>query len=211
MSSYSRSFLIFCLLLLSSVGCANQPKMKSIDPQEDLYTLLALDSERNMQYQKGFEYYQKLYKIQEKEIYLAKLIEYSFKTKNYTKMEQYAKIALKKYPKKQEYYWHQLIIAIYSQERKDEAILEGKKLILKFQTPLSYELLGNLYFTSQQYKEALQYYESAYSLNQNEKTVPEQIHLPRHAGLYGDWICYPDIRFNHHREPNYSNNLWRIN
>jgi len=171
MSSYNRLIILLSLLLLSSFGCVNQNNIKKNDPQQDLYIMLALDSESNSNYQNSFKFYKKLYDMTHKEYYLKKTIAYSFKLKQFQTMKKLSKTALQQFPKSKEYFWHQLIISLYSLEKTEEAIVEAKKLIKEFQTSKNYELIANIYYISKEYANSLKYYESAYALNQNEKTL----------------------------------------
>lgn len=171
MSSYSRSLILLFILLFSSFGCANQNEITKSNPQEDLYIMLALDSEKNSDYQNSFKFYKKLYSLTQKESYLKKSIEYSFKNKQFEDMNKLSKIALEEFPKNKEYYWHQIVISLHSIGKTEEAITEAKELLKEFQTSQSYELLGNIYYVMKDYKNSLKYYESAYTLNQNQKTL----------------------------------------
>jgi len=171
MSSYSRSLILLFILLFSSVGCANQNEITKSNPEEDLYIMLALDSEKNSDYQNSFKFYKKLYSLTQKESYLKKSIEYSFKNKQFEDMNKLSRIALEKFPKNKEYYWHQIVISLHSIGKTEEAITEAKELLKEFQTSQSYELLGNIYYVMKDYKNSLKYYESAYALNQNQKTL----------------------------------------
>ncbi|MCD4759073.1 MAG: hypothetical protein K8R39_12440 [Arcobacteraceae bacterium] len=171
MSSYSRSLILLFILLFSSFGCANQNEITKSNPQEDLYIMLALDSEKNSDYQNSFKFYKKLYSLTQKESYLKKSIEYSFKNKQFEDMNKLSKIALEEFPKNKEYYWHQIVISLHSMGKTQEAISEAKELLKEFQTSQSYELLGNIYYVIKDYKNSLKYYESAYTLNQNQKTL----------------------------------------
>lgn len=171
MSSYSRLIVFLFILLLSSVGCANPNNITKSSPEEDLFIMLALDSEKTSDYQNSFKFYKKLYTLTQKESYLKKSIEYSFKTKKFEQMNRLSNIALKKFPENKEYFWHQVIVSLHSLGKTKEAIEEAKKLIKEFQTSQSYELIANIYYASKEYATSLQYYESAYTLNQNQKTL----------------------------------------
>ncbi len=171
MSSYSRLVVLLFILLLSSVGCANQNNITKSNPEEDLYIMLALDSEKNSDYKNSFKFYKKLFDLTEKEDYLKKAIEYSFRTEQFEQMYKLSQVALKEFPKSKEYFWRQLILALYSLGKTQDAIDEAKELIKEFQSSQSYELLANIYYTSKEYANSIKYYESAYALNQNQKTL----------------------------------------
>ncbi len=171
MSSYSRLLVLLFILLFSSVGCANQNSVTPNTADEDLYIMLALDSEKTSDYQSSFKFYHKLFKLTKKETYLKKAIHYSFRTEEFKIMETLSQIGLDKFTEEKEYYWHQFIISLHSQKKNKETIVEMKKLLKEFQTSQSYELVGNIYYTNKQYAQSLKYYESAYTLNQNKKTL----------------------------------------
>lgn len=170
MSRYNR-LIVLLFILFSSIGCVNQSNVVKNNPKEDLYIMLALDSERNLDYKNSYKYYKKLYDISHKESYLKKSIIYSFKSKQFQTMHELSNIGLKQFPKNKEYFWDQLVVSLYSLGKKKEVITEAKKLIKEFQTSQSYELLANIYYNFKEYTNSLKYYESAYTLNQNEKTL----------------------------------------
>ena len=122
MSSYSRLVVLLFILLLSSVGCANQNNITKSNPEEDLYIMLALDSEKNSDYKNSFKFYKKLFDLTEKEDYLKKTIEYSFRTEQFEQMYKLSQVALKEFPKSKEYFWRQLILALYSLGKTKKAI-----------------------------------------------------------------------------------------
>ena len=171
MSSYSRLLISLFILLFTSIGCANQNNITKNNPEEDLYIMLALDSEKISDYNNSYTYYKKLFDLTKKEDYLRKSIEYSFRTEQFEQMYKLSRVAIDEFPKSKEYFWHQLILSLYSLGKTPEAISEAKKLIKEFQSSQSYELLANIYYTSKEYANSLKYYESAYALNQNQKTL----------------------------------------
>lgn len=170
MSSYSR-LILFILILLSSIGCANQNNIVKSNPKVDLYIMLALDSEKNSDYKNSFQYYRELYNITKEENYLKKSIEHSFRSKQFQTMNTLSKIGFQEFPKNKEYFWHQIIISLHSLGKEKEAITEAKNLIKEFQTSQSYELIAKIYYASKEYASSLKYYESAYALNQNQTTL----------------------------------------
>ena len=163
MSRYSR-VVFFTLFLFMSTSYATEE-------QEDLFIMLALDSEKEKKPLDSFKYYHKLYNQTEKQNYLKKAIFYSYKAKKFEDMYQLSKIALDEFPKYKEYYYQQVIVALLSQSKTTQALGEAKKLIKKYPNAVSYEIMANVLYAQKDYNNALQYYESAYTINQNEKTL----------------------------------------
>jgi len=173
MSSYSRVIFFTLILSLSTIGCASQKDInsKDISSKEDLYIMLALDSEKNLDFKNSFKFYDKLYKLTSKKSYLKKAISYSYKSSSYEQMYTLSKKAVDIFPKEEEYFKHQQIIALHGQKKTDQALKDAKKIIKKYQTWQSYELIANIYYEIKDYKNSLKYYESAYAIKQNDKTL----------------------------------------
>jgi len=163
MSSYSR-LIFFTLFLFTSIGHASEDK-------EDLFIMMALDSEKTQKPLDSFNYYNKLYKNTQKQDYLKKAIFYSYKAKKFNEMDLLSQKAIKEFPKYEEYYTQQVIIALLSQAKTTKALKIAKQLIKKYPNATSYEIMANVFYAKEDYKNSLKYYESAYAINQNEKTL----------------------------------------
>ena len=163
MSSYSR-LIFFTLFLFTSICSATEE-------QEDLFIMMALDSEKAQKPLESFHYYDRLYKNTQKQDYLKKAIFYSYKAKKFDDMYLLSQKAVKEFPKYQEYYKQQIIIALLSQTKTTEAMKVAKKLIKEYPNATSYEIMANVFYAKADYKNSLKYYESAYTLNQNETTL----------------------------------------
>ncbi|MGB3751541.1 MAG: hypothetical protein WA945_08230 [Arcobacteraceae bacterium] len=164
MSRNSRLIFLTIFLFLSGASAKEES-------QEDLFIMMALDSEKEQKPIESFEYYNKLYNTTQKENYLKKAIYYSYKTKKFDMMYSLSKKALDAFPKYEEYYYQQIIISLVSQNKTTEAIKEAKKLLKKYQNATSYEIMANVLYARKEYDNASKYYESAYTLNQNEITL----------------------------------------
>jgi len=163
MSSYSR-LIFFVLFLFSSLGHATEDR-------EDLFIMLALDSEKTQKPLDSFHYYNKLYNNTQKQDYLKKAIFYSYKAKQFSDMYYLSQKAVEEFPQYKEYYYQQIIIALLSQNKTTKALSEAKKLIKKYPNATSYEIMANVFYAKEDYNNSLKYYESAYAINQNEKTL----------------------------------------
>jgi tetratricopeptide (TPR) repeat protein len=176
MSSYSR-IVFFVILLLSSVSCAKQqsyiilPQSSNLNQKEDLYLLMALDSEQKKKVNDSFKYYKKLYDLTKNENYIKKAIAYSYETKQFKILYSLSSEAIKLFPKHKEYYTRQLVISLLAQNNLKKALNLALVLLKEFKNSINYEIIANIYYTKKDYKNSLKYYESAYIQNQNEKTL----------------------------------------
>ena len=173
MSSYSK-LIFFMILIFTSIGCAKQyetVKKPPINNEIDINILLALDSERNLDFNSSLKYYKKLYNLTHTLNYLIKTIEYSYKSKEFELMSKLSKEAMKNYPDKKEYFLKQYIISLLGQKKLDIALSEASILLDEYNTSQNYEIMANVYYAKGDYKNSLKYYESAYAQNQNKHTL----------------------------------------
>jgi len=176
MSGYRNAIVVFTLIF-GFTGCINGTDITKTKPnyQEDLTMLMALDSERTRNYADGFKYYYSLYKMTGKEIYLSKTIYNSFKLKDFKTVEQLANEGMKKFNKP--LYVYEYVLSLTAQKHYAKALSVAKSLLKKKPTSQHYELIANIYYQQQNYKEAIKYYESAYADNQNEKTLLRLVNI----------------------------------
>ncbi len=173
MSSYSRIGFLTVILFLT-LGCAKQQgvsEQKQINPKEDLYMLLALDSETQEQTFKSSHYYQELYKLNKKQEYIIKAIGYSFKDKNYSQMETLSNQAIIDFPKSKEYFTKQLIVSMISLNKLDVALEKSLELLKVYPTAQNYEIVANVYYAKKDFQNSVKYYESSYVQKQDENTL----------------------------------------
>jgi tetratricopeptide (TPR) repeat protein len=168
MSSYSR-LVIFTILIFSTIGCANNNLISK--QEEDLNIILALDSEKEKDYLKSFQYYNKLYISTKKQTYLSKAIGYAYKANKFENMYHLSKEGTNKFPKEREYFTQQMVVALMAQKKYNKALSDAKRLLKEFPNDKSYELVANIYYAKKDYINSSKYYESAYAQNQNEKTL----------------------------------------
>jgi len=163
MSSHKRLIFFTLLLCISLLQAKND--------NEDLLIMMAIDSEKSHKSIDSFNYYNELYKSTQKQDYLKKAIFYAFRAKKFTQMYVLSKKASTIFPKYHEYYSQQMIIALLSQTKINEAFPLAKKLLKKYPNATSYEIMANVLYAKEDYKNSLKYYESAYAINQNETTL----------------------------------------
>jgi tetratricopeptide (TPR) repeat protein len=163
MSSYSR-LIFFILFLFTSLASATEER-------EDLLIMMAIDSEKTNTHSQSFNYYNKLYQTTQKNNYLKKAIYYSFQAKEFNSMYLLSQQAIIEFPENKEYYSQQIIVALLSQAKTEKAMKEAKKLLKKYPNATSYEIMANVYYSIKDYANSSKYYESAYTINQNETTL----------------------------------------
>ena len=173
MSSYSR-IIFFIIVIFSSISCAKQPYQTTpskINYKEDLYIMLALDSEARKKNNDSLKYFKKLYDLTKQENYIKKAIIHSYQSKEFDSMYNLSQTALKQFQKNNEYYSQQIIISLLAQNKPDTALKQALKLLKKFKTATNYEIIANIYYAQKDYEKSLTYYESAYAQNKNENTL----------------------------------------
>ncbi len=172
MSGNFRIIIITIVLLISSIGCAKQNQgINTPNPKEDLLIMLALDSEKFNNFQNTFQYYQELYNLTNKKIYLFKAISYGLKTNSFEQIQTLIQQGIKQFPEDKTVFQRQYILTLTLQEKYKEALVIAKKLLKEDPSAISYELVAHIYYSMKEYKQALSYYESAYSKNKNEDTL----------------------------------------
>lgn len=174
MSSNYRVVIFTIVFLISSIGCAKQNQnlvQNPPDQKEDLYIMLALDSEKNLDNLRSFKYYNQLYKLTKKKLYLRKAIGYSLRINEFQQTLLLTKIALEKFPEDKKLFTQQYILALTLQGEYKEALKAAKQLLENDKSSESYEMVANVYYSMKEYKEAIKYYESAYAKNKNEETL----------------------------------------
>lgn len=180
MSGNSR--LIFLILVaFLSFGCASQQKKlpEQHDYKEDLNILMALDSQRQYDHKSSLEYFKRLYKLTNEKKYLLNSIKYCFVLKDYTQMEELSKEGLAKFKEKddQSNFMVQYILSLTSQNKFKAALFAANDLLDNEQSAKNYEIMAGIYYAKKDYHNALKYYESAYTIEQNENTLLRLVNI----------------------------------
>ncbi|MEA3289991.1 MAG: hypothetical protein U9Q04_07425 [Campylobacterota bacterium] len=170
MSGYSIIGII-CGSVLFFSGCVNQPEVKRVNQKEDINMLMAIDSQIHNRSDLSLKYYHELYKITGNEQYLINTINYSFEQKEFELMKKLSKEGIENFKDEHIYFKRQLIVSLVGLKDYDEAVKKAKEILNKYPTPQNYEIVANTYYSKKDYKNALSYYESAYTLEQNESTL----------------------------------------
>lgn len=184
MSSYSRVILLVVFFLLFTTGCAKSSSAVDFKSkfEQDLYTLMALDSQRNSDHKEALSYFYKLYELTNKREYLEQTIKYAYLVKQYSLMEQLLTKALQKYTNKddQKVFMIQKILSLTAQEKFESALNQTNELLNMEQSAANYEMMAGIYYAKEDFKNALKYYESAYALEQTQARVLKLVDI-----LYG--------------------------
>mgnify|MGYP000674484567 CR=1 FL=1 len=168
MSSYNK--IIIVLLLLVSSLFSNNIDKKSF-PEEDLYIVYAIEYERIGQINNAREVYLKLYNRTDKSEYLVKFLKISLSTKNFSDVKKVAKRNLDENIKNHEDILRIYCVALLNLREYTQALEVGKDLIKKFDTAISYDIVGNVYFVMKEYEKAKSHFESAYVLSKNSTSL----------------------------------------
>ncbi len=171
MSSYSRIILILSFIFVF-YGCAGSlSTVKKETRKYDTLILVALDYELTHQYYNSAEAYKLLYDETSDVQYLQKAIANTSIAKNFQGLYDLTKNNLNKYPTLNEKYYRLAILASLQLKKYDEASILAKELLEKYNNPTNYDVMGNVYFEQDNYKEASKYFESAYASNQKANTL----------------------------------------
>ncbi|MEA3315771.1 MAG: hypothetical protein U9Q30_07955, partial [Campylobacterota bacterium] len=180
MPSYSK-LIILGVVTVGIVGCFNEysvtKNQKYIDRQTDLYSLVAIDSEYQNDYNNSLKYYKKLYSITYDEVYLLKILTYSYKSKNYNYMYEMAKAAINEFPKKEEFYKRHSIIALVSLGRLDEALVLGDELLSNNKSNKNYEIVANIYYAIGNYNKSAEYYKKVYEKTKDGRVLLKLVEI----------------------------------
>ncbi len=163
------------LLVLAFTSCGlSTPKpvlgnQKSFD-LEDTYIMFALRAEQIKDYNSASKLFNTLYQKSDKKEYLYRSIENDLIAKEYDKVikrvDAFSKGAL---------FDAELtrlkVVALFEQNRLDEAIALSVKLAAKTKKPDDYLLTSDIYTKRQEFDLAVRYLESAYEKEHNEKIL----------------------------------------
>jgi len=172
-SSYKRLIFFTIFIIFGSCGCAQQSltsKFKN-DYRVDLNMLVALDSESQHNYPQAYVYYKSLFNMEPKELYIKKMISFAFLAGDYLNMIDLATKAKKLYKTNSSYYKKQITIAYIKLKKYPQALTIALDLVKDQPTVINYEVVANVYYMMEEYKNAIKYYESSYAQDQNSQTL----------------------------------------
>ncbi len=182
------SGLVFIILLIT--GCATNPEIgqKSFDKEDEFIIKALLNEDKNVT--KSIDIYQNLYDKTEKYVYLKRIIILEYKNKHYQKTIKLVDKFIKKYPKKTDILEYKILSLI--QLKKLNLALKYATQILKQNRNLKmYQIVGYIYLQKHNYKEAIKYLKSAYSISHNPDVLVQMgdiffkyLHKPNEAISY---------------------------
>lgn len=171
MSSYSRLILISLFIVIFS-GCATtEPSPAKVNGKYDTMLLMALDYELTRQNALSSQIYQILYTKTNNLEYLKRAITQTILASDYKTLKQLCIENLDKYPALNERYYRLAVMSSLQLKQFDEALVLAKELLKKYNSSMSYEIMGNVYYDLANYKEAVKYFESAYISNKKPSTL----------------------------------------
>ncbi|AXX87553.1 hypothetical protein [Malaciobacter marinus] len=193
--------IILSLFFVSCVGNNNlQRKDIKLFEAEDQYILFALEYEKNRDFYKARQVYFELFDKTNRYEYLLRFLTISMQLSRFEDVKEYSY----KYLDEDTPYYEDVLrfyaISLLKLGELDEALKVSLQLLEKFNNSDNYELTANVYFEKEQYKQAEEYFESAYIsnvsgdtltnlvdvlysyLNKKEKAIS---YLETHIRLYG--------------------------
>ena len=182
------SGLIFIVLLLA--GCANNPTIgqKSFDKEDEFIIKALLNEDKNVT--KAIDIYQNLYNETDKYVYFKRIIKLEYKNKNYNKTIKLVDKFIKKYPKKTDILEYK-ILSLIQLNKLDLALKYGIKVLKQNRNLKMYQIVGYIYIQKHNYKQAIKYLKSAYSISHNPDVLVEMgdiffkyLHKPNEAISY---------------------------
>ncbi len=165
----------FVLLILTFSSCSiNKPSVVKANQksfaQEDTYILFALRAEQIKDNRSASKLFKTLYEKSKKKEYLYRSVENDLIAKQYDKVIKRVN-ALSQDAVFDAPLTRLKVIALFEQNRLDEAISLSTKLAAKTKMPNDYLLTSDIYSKRQQFDLAVRYLESAYAKEHNEKIL----------------------------------------
>lgn len=202
MSSYKRYLVLLIFIVITSLSS----KSLENDFNEDLYILYALEYEKNGNINQAKFLYEKLFDYTQKNEYLIKYLRTSLATGNFKEIIEKSEEYLATNVEDEELVLRIYCVSLLNLNNTDKALDIANELLKKYKSSLNYEVLANVYFVKKDYKKALSYFESAYSMDNNSNTLfnivnilyaylnqkPQALaYLETHVRLYGcdDLVC----------------------
>ena len=179
MSSYKN----YCLILLISfvfLACTNKKQIgidKKIFEQEDELIVHALEYEQNRLFDQSSNIYLTLFNITHRDIYMTKSLKILLEQKKYKKIVSLAKKHINNNSSQYQNIMRMYIIALLNLKQNDLALENGLILIKKFNNPINYEIIADIYYQKKSYKKSVQYLESSYILDFRSQTLLKLVNI----------------------------------
>jgi len=161
--------LIFLLIFIT--GCSTQPQIgkKSFENEDKLILEALIYKENNPQ--KYLSILNTLYKKTNKYVYLKEIIKEYFLLSKYNLTIEYVNKFLKIYPKYSNEVIKYKVLALIKLNKLNEALKIAKQFLKKNRNLELYQIIAFIYEKKHNYKEAIKYLKSAYSISHSPKIL----------------------------------------
>lgn len=177
----SKTTLAALFIILLFTACfpkqASLPLDKKVYEREDEYILYALEFTRLKEYSKSRDLYIELFNKTDKNEYLLKALRLSLELKEFELAKFLSEENLHIEDKEYQDIYRIYIVALINLQEFDTALEASKKLLKTHNNILNYELIGNVYYMKKDFYEAVEYFESAYSVNNNSSTLLSLVNI----------------------------------
>ena len=169
------SGIIIALLFLS--GCTTQPQIgkKSFENEDNFIMVGMLAEENNIT--KAENIFNELYKKTNKKVYFKEVIKLSFKSKKYKKTINLVEQFQKKYPKDNSNILKYKIYSLIKLNKLNEALKIAKSSLRNKRNLENYKIVSYIYIQKKDYKNAIKYLKSAYSISHNPDVLVQMGNL----------------------------------
>ena len=164
--------VIFVFLLFT--GCNNQPQIgQKIFDKEDEYILKGILAENNNSLKEAENTFSFLYNKTNKYIYFKELIKLNFYQNNYIKTIKLVDKFIEKYPQKELEVINYKIYSYIKMDKLNKALNLTFDILHRKRSLEIYKIVAFIYIQKKNYKEAIKYLKSVYSISKSPKVLSE--------------------------------------
>lgn len=165
MSCYKKIIILFLFLF-----AINLQASKAYG-NEDRDILFAIEFERLNDVSSAKFLYLKLFEKSNNYEYLLRYLSLSLNQRKFKEVKYYALNNLDKESLQYEQILRIYIISLINLQEFKEALHSSRTLLSQNKSALNYEIVANVYFAQRKYKEAIEYFESSYIVNNSPKVL----------------------------------------
>ena len=167
------SGLVFVLLLLTGCSSTIQPQIgKKAFQDEDIFIVKGLlQEETNLT--KAAQTFDFLYKKTNKPVYFKEVIKIYFDKKDYNKSINLVDNFIKEYPKQETNVIKYKIYSYIKLENFDKALKVAKEYLKNNRNLDMYKIISYIYIQKKEYKNAIKYLKSAYSISHSAEVLAQ--------------------------------------
>lgn len=162
------------------MGCAPKQPTRAdakLYELEDEYILYAIEYANEGKYFISRDLYLELFQKTHKYEYLLKALRFSLELKDFAFAKKHSEDNLNSDEPEYEQLYRIYIVSLLNLKEYDKALVESKKLLEEYNNILNYELIGNVYYMKKDFASAVEYFESAYSVNNNSTTLLNLVNI----------------------------------